>query len=76
MTAEPRHEWGAIPHVVRLDVSARICAKLTADLVAREIVVHGSVKGNLHARDRIEIKKDSSVVGDLTSAKIRVEDGA
>jgi cytoskeletal protein CcmA (bactofilin family) len=51
-------------------------AKVTADLVAREIVVHGSVKGNLHARDRIEIKKDSSVVGDLTSAKITVEDGA
>ena len=51
-------------------------AKLTADVVAREVVVYGSVKGNLRARDRIEIKKDGSVVGDLTTARIMIEDGA
>jgi len=34
------------------------------------------VKGNLRARDRIEIKKDGSVVGDLTTARIMIEDGA
>jgi cytoskeletal protein CcmA (bactofilin family) len=51
-------------------------AKLTADVVAREVVVYGSVKGNLKARDRIEIKKDGSVVGDLTTARIMIEDGA
>ncbi|MGH9825311.1 MAG: polymer-forming cytoskeletal protein, partial [Blastocatellia bacterium] len=33
-------------------------------------------KGNLRARDRIEIKKDGSVVGDLTTARIMIEDGA
>jgi len=38
--------------------------------------VYGSVKGNLRARDRIEIKKDGSVVGDLTTARIMIEDGA
>src|ERR1700676_5593847 len=48
----------------------------TADVVAREVVVYGSVKGNLRARDRIEIKKDGSVVGDLTTARIMIEDGA
>ena len=51
-------------------------AKLTADVVAREVVVYGSVKGNLRARDRIEIKKDGSVIGDLTTARIMIEDGA
>ena len=51
-------------------------AKLTADIVAREVVVYGNVKGNLRARDRIEIKKDGSVVGDLTTARIMIEDGA
>jgi cytoskeletal protein CcmA (bactofilin family) len=40
------------------------------------VVVYGSVKGNLRARDRIEIKKDGSVVGDLTTARIMIEDGA
>ena len=51
-------------------------AKLAADVVAREIVVHGTVKGNLRARDRIEIKKEGSVVGDLTTARISIDDGA
>jgi len=40
------------------------------------MVVYGTVKGNLRARDRIEIKKDGSVVGDLTTARIMIEDGA
>ncbi|MGB6980104.1 MAG: polymer-forming cytoskeletal protein, partial [Candidatus Acidiferrales bacterium] len=48
----------------------------TADVIAREVVVYGNVKGNLRARDRIEIKKDGSVVGDLTTARIMIEDGA
>lgn len=51
-------------------------AKLTADVSAREVVIYGNVKGNLRAKDRIEIKKDGSVVGDLTTARIMIEDGA
>jgi cytoskeletal protein CcmA (bactofilin family) len=51
-------------------------ARVTADIIAREIMVYGNVKGNLRARDRIEIKKDGSVVGDLTTARIMIEDGA
>ncbi len=51
-------------------------AKVTAEVVAREVVVYGSVKGDLRARDRIEIKKDGSVVGDVTTAQILIEDGA
>src|SRR6266404_2839228 len=34
------------------------------------------IKGDLRARDRIEIKKDGSVIGDLTTARIMIEDGA
>ena len=51
-------------------------AKVTADIQAREVIVFGNVKGNLRATDRIEIKKDGSVVGDLTTARIMIEDGA
>ncbi len=58
----------------RLTIGAS--ARLTADIIAREVVVYGNVKGNLRARDRIEIKKDGSVVGDLTTARIMIEDGA
>ena len=51
-------------------------AKLTADIIAREVVVYGTVKGKVQATDRIEIKKDGSVKGDLTTARIVIEDGA
>jgi cytoskeletal protein CcmA (bactofilin family) len=51
-------------------------ARVTADIIAREVAVYGNVKGNVRARDRIEIKKDGSVVGDLTTARIMIEDGA
>jgi cytoskeletal protein CcmA (bactofilin family) len=49
---------------------------VTADIIAREVVVYGNVKGNLRAKDRIEIKKDGSVNGDLTTSRIMIEDGA
>ena len=32
--------------------------------------------GNVHASDRVEIKKDGSVTGDIITARISVEDGA
>jgi cytoskeletal protein CcmA (bactofilin family) len=51
-------------------------ADIKAEISAREIVVYGKVHGDLRARDRIEIKKDGSVTGDLTTARIVIEDGA
>ena len=51
-------------------------AKLTADVIAGEVIVYGSVKGNVHGKGKIEIKKGGSVNGDLTTAQIIIEDGA
>jgi cytoskeletal protein CcmA (bactofilin family) len=51
-------------------------AKVTADIYARHVVVHGYVKGNIRAKGRIEIKKNGSVIGNLTTAQIMIEDGA
>jgi cytoskeletal protein CcmA (bactofilin family) len=51
-------------------------AKVKADVVAREVVVYGSVVGNVRASDRLEIKKDGSIVGELTTGRIVIEDGA
>ena len=76
---EDLHIDGSVEGLVQLDdrkLTVGASAKLTADVVAREVVVYGSVKGNLRARDRIEIKKDGSVIGDLTTARIMIEDGA
>jgi len=34
------------------------------------------VVGNVHARGRVDIKKDGSVTGDISTARISIEDGA
>jgi cytoskeletal protein CcmA (bactofilin family) len=76
---EDLHIDGIVEGLIQLEdrkLTVGASSKLTADVVAREVVVYGSVKGNLRARDRIEIKKDGSVVGDLTTARIMIEDGA
>src|SRR5713101_2385031 len=51
-------------------------AHIHADIVAREVVVAGEVIGNVNAPDRIELKKGGSVVGDLTTNRLVIEDGA
>ena len=40
------------------------------------MIVYGKVVGNLHASDRVDIKKDGSVIGDISTARISIEDGA
>ncbi len=50
--------------------------KLSSEVWAREVVVYGNLMGNLHASDRVEIKKDGSVTGDIATARISIEDGA
>jgi cytoskeletal protein CcmA (bactofilin family) len=50
--------------------------KLQAGVKAREIVVLGSVHGNVEASDKIDIRKDAKLVGDIKTARIVIEDGA
>jgi len=51
-------------------------ATVMADIIAGEVVIYGEVRGNVRARGRIEIKKEGSVTGDLTTPQILIEDGA
>ncbi|MGB2664835.1 MAG: polymer-forming cytoskeletal protein [Candidatus Acidiferrum sp.] len=70
---------GAIEGLIQLDgrkLTVGTTAKLTADIRARDVVVYGYVKGDVHATGRIEIKKGGSVNGNLTTAQILIEDGA
>jgi cytoskeletal protein CcmA (bactofilin family) len=47
-----------------------------AAIKAREVVALGSIQGNVEAADRIEIRKDARLVGDIRTARIIIEDGA
>jgi cytoskeletal protein CcmA (bactofilin family) len=50
--------------------------KVQASIKAREIVVLGSIAGNVEATDKIDIRKDAKLVGDIKTARIVIEDGA
>jgi cytoskeletal protein CcmA (bactofilin family) len=50
--------------------------KVTANIKAREIVVLGTVNGNMDVADKIDIRREAKLVGDIRSARIVVEDGA
>jgi cytoskeletal protein CcmA (bactofilin family) len=47
-----------------------------AGIKAREVVALGSIQGNVEAADKIEIRKDARLVGDIRTARIIIEDGA
>jgi cytoskeletal protein CcmA (bactofilin family) len=50
--------------------------EIVSDVHAREVIVYGKVRGNLFAEDRVEVKKDGSVVGNITGGRVLIEDGA
>ena len=70
---------GSVDGLIELDerkLTVGTTAKLNADINAHDVVVYGYVKGNVRAKGRIEIRKDGSVIGNLTTAQIMIEDGA
>jgi cytoskeletal protein CcmA (bactofilin family) len=50
--------------------------KVKADVSAREIVILGSVRGNLDGGHRVEIRGNGSLTGNLTADRLSVEEGA
>jgi cytoskeletal protein CcmA (bactofilin family) len=50
--------------------------QVAASITAREIVVLGKVRGNMNATDRVDIRAEGSLSGDVAAARISIEDGA
>lgn len=50
--------------------------QVSASINAREIVVLGKVRGNVNATDRVDIRAEGSLTGDVAAARISIEDGA
>src|SRR6202167_886819 len=50
--------------------------QVSASITAREIVVLGKVRGNMSATDRVDIRAEGSLSGDVAAARISIEDGA
>lgn len=49
---------------------------VSANIMAREIVVLGKVRGNVQASDRVDIRNEGSLTGDVIAQRISIEDGA
>jgi cytoskeletal protein CcmA (bactofilin family) len=49
---------------------------VSANVMAREIVVIGKLKGNVTASDRVDIRNEGSLTGDVVAQRISIEDGA
>jgi len=50
--------------------------KVDASIQAKEVVVMGKVTGNIECSDRVDIRSEGSVHGDISTVRISVEDGA
>ncbi len=50
--------------------------RVRSNVKAREVVILGTLQGNVDARDKLEVRKDASVVGEINTARIVIEDGA
>lgn len=51
-------------------------AKLTSEIHAGDVVAYGKVVGDVHARGRVDIRREGSIIGNISSARISIEDGA
>lgn len=50
--------------------------QVSANISAREVVVLGKVRGNVNASDRVDIRSEGSLTGDVAAQRISIEDGA
>ena len=50
--------------------------KVKANIKAREVAIFGSVKGNIEVTEKIAIRGKGSLIGDIKTAGISIDDGA
>lgn len=50
--------------------------RVTADIDAREVTVHGKVTGTLRGRERVQIGRTGDAEGDIVTRRIAIEEGA
>jgi len=51
-------------------------SKVNANIKAQEIIVFGTIKGNVESESRVSLRTGASIVGDIKTAGIIIEDGA
>jgi len=50
--------------------------RVQAGIKAREVVILGQIQGDVEASDKVDLRKDAKLVGNITTSRISIEDGA
>lgn len=50
--------------------------RISGEIHARHVVIHGQVSGNMFAREKLEIKSSGTLKGDISAPRLVIEDGA
>jgi cytoskeletal protein CcmA (bactofilin family) len=51
-------------------------AVVVANVNAKEVIVMGTVTGNIHCADRLDVRSEGSLTGDVVTPRVCIEDGA
>ena len=51
-------------------------ARVLADVIARDVVIHGRLEGNIKATGRVELRQTAQVTGNILTARLSVEEAA
>ena len=49
--------------------------RIQADIRARDVIILGQVQGKIEASNKVDVRKDSMLVGDITALRISLEEG-
>jgi cytoskeletal protein CcmA (bactofilin family) len=64
----------------KLELSGRLTigpnSKVKANIKAQEVIVFGNIKGNVESESRVSLRTGATIVGDIKTAGIVIEDGA
>jgi cytoskeletal protein CcmA (bactofilin family) len=50
--------------------------RVRANIEARNVILHGRLDGDIHASERVELRRTATLAGDISTARISIEDGA
>ena len=77
-----------IPHSVRIDgtlkgkletsetLTVGNTGRIEADIIAKSAIIGGSVRGNLSVEERVELEANASLIGDLKTRDLVINEGA
>lgn len=49
---------------------------IDGDIVVREAIIHGTVRGDVHGTQRVELGSSARVIGDIQTAQLLIQPGA